>query len=81
MLSFGAPDPSTGTGAALASALMGTQSKFMSQRMGLSEWNVFVKAQWRKEEGLSRASAEGDSLVGLLNSGLVSTRISVIKTS
>lgn len=50
MLSLCAVDPCTSTAAALASALMGTRSKFMSQPMGLSEWNVFVKALWRKEE-------------------------------
>lgn len=58
MLSFGALDPCTSPVAALASALMGTQSKFMSQPMGLSRWNVFVKALWREQEGVGVFSCE-----------------------
>lgn len=30
---------------------MGTRSKFMSQAVGLSQRNVFVKALWRKKGG------------------------------
>ena len=45
---------------------MGTRSEFMSQAMGLSQRNVFVKAPWRNEE---RVGGWGgiSLLVGLLN--------------
>lgn len=54
---------------------MGTQAKFMSQSMALSQWNVFVKAfTAEKAEG---RGAGGFSPAGLLNCNLL--QISMIK--